>query len=151
MMVNRFYINKEDAELFELARKAVAEAEANAAANPSSKKIKVVIVEPGRFPYKKLIDNSLDSFQAIVSGYIENLFIGRTKKDARVGIVLNEEGKLIGLPFNRTIFNKRNGANDWLAGTVFITAYNGEGDNVSLTDAECDDYIRKFSSLDIYF
>lgn len=135
--------------LLDLARKVVQEAEANAAENPTADKIQVVIVEPGKAPYKKMIKNDIDTFHKIVDGYIENVFIGKTAKDARVGIVLNEEGKLIGLPFNRRIF--KNGVTDDFVGNIFITAYNWEGDNVSLSDAEADHYIQRFQYQEVYF
>lgn len=135
--------------LLDLARKVVQEAETNAAANPTAEEIQVVIVEPGKPPYKKMIRNNIDAFHKIVEGYIENVFIGRTAKDAKVGIVLNEEGKLIGLPFNRRIY--KNGVTDDFMGNFFITAYNWEGDNVSLSDAEADHYIQRFQYQEVYF
>ena len=93
--------NHKTQELIEIAKRVVEEAEANAIQNPTSNEIQIVIVEPDKKPYKAIIDNGLDAFQKIVGGYIENVFIGRTKKGAKVAIVLNEEGKLEGLPFNR--------------------------------------------------
>jgi hypothetical protein len=137
--------NYKNLELIEIARKFVEEAEADAKRNPSSEKLQVVIVEPDKKPYKAIIDNSLEAFNKIVGGYIENLFIGRTQKGAKVGIVLNEEGKLIELPYNRHIVGL-----DILVGTFFITAYNLEGDNISLTDEEAEKFIRAFSPIEIY-
>jgi Domain of unknown function (DUF3846) len=134
--------------LLELAKKYVDEAEANAAANPSSSEILVVVVEPGRKPYKKVIPNELEVFKDIVGGWIENLFIGSTEKGARVGICLNEEGKLIGLPFNRRLVG--NHVSDVIVGSFFITAYNMEGDNVSLTDQEAEAFIRRFKGVEVY-
>lgn len=135
--------------LLEMAKQYLKDAEINTAANPTSQEIQVVIIEPGEKPYKKMIANSLEAFREIIGGHVENLFIGRTAKDARIGIVLNEEGKLIDLPFNRKIINSGN-VSDWLAGTIFITAYNMEGDNVSLNDDECEHFIKKFSSKEVY-
>ncbi|HSW76130.1 MAG TPA: DUF3846 domain-containing protein [Candidatus Saccharimonadales bacterium] len=135
--------------LLEMAKQYLKDAEINTAANPTSQEIQVVIIEPGEKPYKKTIANNLEAFREIVGGYIENLFIGRTAKDARIGIVLNEEGKLIDLPFNKKIITSGN-VSDWLAGTIFITAYNMEGDNVSLNDDECEHFIKKFSSTEVY-
>ena len=135
--------------LLDVARKVVRETEANAAANPSTDEILVVVVEPGKKPYKKVIPNSLDSMKEIVGGWIENVFIGETKMGARVGIVLNEEGKLIGLPANRRIHFQR--GSDTLVGNLFITAYNMQGDNVTLTDAEAEFYIKRFAAQDVYF
>ena len=39
---------------------------------------------------------------------------------------------------------------DILVGTFFITAYNLEGDNISLTNEEVEKYIRAFSPIEIY-
>jgi Domain of unknown function (DUF3846) len=134
-------------ELIDLARKYVSEAQENAAANPASKEIQIVVVEPKKKPYKKIIPNTLEAFQKIVGGYIENITINRTHTGAMIGILLNEEGKLKGLPFNRQI--TYNGFSDILVGTFFITAYNMEGDNVSLTDIDAEKYIKHFEGLEV--
>lgn len=131
--------------LIHLAKQVVQEAEANAKANPTSNHIQVVVVEPMKKPYKKTISNNLDSMREIVGGWIENVFIGETDTGARLGIVLNEEGKLIGLPFNRKITGF-----DILVGTFFITAYNLQGDNVSLTDEQAECFIRQFQPMEVY-
>lgn len=143
-----YFKGADDLELLDLARKIVAEAEENAAANPTSEEIQIVVVEPMKKPYKKKILNALDQMQEIVGGYIENITIERTNTGAMVGITLNEEGKLQGLPFNRRIMGR--GFSDILVGTFFITAYNLEGDNVSLTDKDAEKYIKKFEGLEIY-
>lgn len=132
-------------DLLEIARKTVKEAEKNAEKNPTSDKIQVVVVEPQKKPYKMIIDNELEAFQKIVCGYIENVFIGETDKGARVGLVVNEEGKLQGLPLNRHLVGF-----DMLVGTFFITAYNMQGDNISLSDKEADYYIKRFQRIEVY-
>lgn len=58
-------------------------------------KILVAIKEPGREPYVEHIDNTLEEMQEIVGGYIETFGFAQ---DAC--IVCNEEGKLMGLPYN---------------------------------------------------
>lgn len=136
-------------DLMKMAFKVVQEAEANAKKNPTSEMIQVVIVEPFKKPYKKTIPNTLDAMKEIVDGYIENLFIGRTEKDARVGIVLNEEGKLIDLPFNRRLLGSR-GVIDIIVGTFFITAYNLQGESISLSDEEAEKYIKRFTAVEVY-
>jgi hypothetical protein len=139
---------EELAHLLTLAAQVVDEAEANAAANPTSEEIQIVIVEPMKKPYKKVIPNNLDEMKKIVGGWIENVTIGETPTGARVGIVVNEEGKLIGLPYNRRIIGR--GGSDILVGNFFITAYNLEGDNVSLTDEQADKFIRRFAPMEVY-
>jgi hypothetical protein len=111
--------------------------------------IQVVIVEPFKKPYKKTIPNTLAAMKKIVGGYIENLFIGETETGARLGIVLNEEGKLIDLPFNRKVIGSR-GFLDNVVGTFFITAYNLQGDAISLSDKQAERYIKRFTAMEVY-
>jgi hypothetical protein len=136
-------------ELLQMAFNVVKEAEANAAMNPTNEKIQVVIVEPFKTPYKKTIPNTLDAMKEIVGGYIENVFIGRTEKGARIGAVVNEEGKMINLPVNKKIMG-RNGAADIFVGTFFITAYNLQGEGISLTDEQCETFIKRFTGFEVY-
>ena len=132
-------------ELIEIARKFITEAEIDAKRNPTSDKIQVVVVEPDEKPYKLIIDNELEAFNKIVGGYLEIVPIGRTKKGAKVGVHLNENGKLDELPFNRNLIGF-----DILVGTFFITAFNLQGDYVSLTNEEAEKYIRIFSPIEVY-
>lgn len=132
-------------ELLRLAQQILDEAEENAEANPTSEHIQVVIVEPMKKPYKKTIKNELGKFNDIVGGYIENVFIGHTDTGAKLGVVINEDGIRLDLPFNRRIVGRYN-----LLGNMCITAYNYEGDNVSLTNDQADQLINQFSSTRVY-
>ena len=137
--------NNRTQDLIEIARRYVEEAEADAKRNPTSDKLQIVVVEPEEKPYKLIIDNELEAFNKIVGGYLEIVPIGRTKKGAKVAIHLNEEGKLHELPFNRNLVGF-----DILVGTFFITAFNLEGDYISLTNEEAEKYIRTFTPIEIY-
>jgi hypothetical protein len=139
----------ENEDLLKLALEVVQEAARNAKRNPTSDMIQIVIVEPFKKPYKKIIPNTLAAMRRIVGGHMENIFIGETGTGAKIGAVVNEEGKVINLPFNRRILGKYQQV-DIFVGTFFITAYNMEGDNVSLTDAECERYIKGFTSTEVY-
>lgn len=132
-----------------LAQQIYREAEINAAENPTTPEIQVVIVEPFETPYKAKIENNLDTFNKLVDGYIENIFIGATRKGARVGLIVNEEGKLQSLPFNRRLLG-HNGQYEILVGTIIVTAYNMQGDNISLTDQEAETYIKRFTPVEVY-
>ena len=44
------------------------DAEQNAAVNPTSDSIQIVVVEPNMKPYKKIIPNKLDAMREIVGG-----------------------------------------------------------------------------------
>lgn len=86
-----------------------------------TKKIKVVVVEPGKRPYVKEIENSLKAMQEIVGGYVEVVY----PFDDAVGIMVNEEGKLLSLPLNRALC--ANGVPyDIIFGTFFIFGLNNE-------------------------
>lgn len=128
-----------------MAKKIVDEVLTDALENPTSAIIRVVIVEPMKKPYKKLIPNTLEAFNEIVEGHMESMIIGSTKKGVKIGIVWNEEGEILKLPYNRKILNF-----DTLVGTFFITAYNTQGDNISLTELEADYYIKLFTGLEVY-
>lgn len=136
-------------DLMKMAFEVVKKAEADAEKNPTSDLIQVVIVKPFEKPYKDMIPNTLEAFNKIVGGYIENLFFGQTAKGARLGIVLNEEGKILDLPFNRKILGSK-GLLDVTCGTFFITAYNMKGENISLTDKEAEKWIRRFEGIEVY-
>lgn len=140
--------NRSMEELLEMAKDYVKKAEQNAKMNPKTDTIQVVVVESMKKPYKKTIPNTLDAMQDVVGGYIELVTIGVTHSGGTVAITLNEQGKLDELPFNRRIHGK--GASDVLVGTFFITAFNMQGDNISLNDAECEKYIKRFLSLEVY-
>ena len=61
--------------------------------------ILVVIKKPGEEPYvEPLFDNTLESFQEAVGGYIETVTFA---SDAC--LICNEEGKITGMPLNRAI------------------------------------------------
>jgi hypothetical protein len=131
------------------ALKVVQKAEENQEMNPSSDFIQVVIVEPFKKPYKKTIANNLDAMQAIVNGYIEHVTIGETETGAKITVVVNEEGKLQDLPYNRRIFGT-GGFFDDLVGTFFITSINLVGENVSLSDAQAEKHIKIFKGIEVY-
>ena len=65
-----------------------------------SKKIKVVVLEPGKEARIAEIDNSLESMQHFVGGYSEIYPV-----DEEVCIVCNEEGKINGMELNRAVRN----------------------------------------------
>lgn len=78
-------------------------------------KILAVIKRPGEGAYVDQIDNDLKVFQDLVGGYIEVL---RITED--ILAVINEEGRIIGLPFNHDV------AGYDLHGTIVLVATNGE-------------------------
>jgi hypothetical protein len=82
------------------------------------RQIMVVIKEPGK-PARvdPLFDNTLESFQKAVGGYIECVEFGYGMSAV---LVCNEEGKLRGLPFNVRI-----GFDD-IVGAVVVCGVRGD-------------------------
>lgn len=135
--------------LIRMAMEYVKVAQEDAETNPTSDSIQVVVVEPSKKPYKKIIPNKLESMNALVGGYIEIIRIGYTETGGSIAITLNEEGKLMNLPFNKVVHWL--GGSDVLVGTFFITAFNMQGDNITLSDSECEKIIKKFKGTEVYF
>lgn len=102
-------------------------------------KIQVVVVAPNTQPESRVIDDALEAFQEIVGGYIE---VTRDTKLPGMLIVVNEEGKLLGLPWNRRI--KNGGAIDYIAGTFFVVGI-GEYDFTSLDSGQVAQAIHRFT------
>jgi hypothetical protein len=101
--------------------------------------MRVLIVEPQKEPYEKVIENDLESMQKVVGGMIEGIYL-----EADVVLVDNEEGKLIPLEGNRRV------GRDIIAGTFFICGCNDEGEFVSLTDEQASKYFNRFKEAEKY-
>jgi len=66
-------------------------------------KIKVIYKAPnGKLEYR-VIENDLRSFQQLVQGYIEIVPWGYGRHNEPRLLVVNEEGKCIGMPYNFTL------------------------------------------------
>ena len=71
--------------------------------------VRVIVCRPGETAAIEEIDDSLESMQAVVGGYIEEYQPFHDDNDPRVddvAIYCNEEGKMNGMPPSRTVFWK---------------------------------------------
>lgn len=98
-------------------------------------KIRALIVEPDKEPYEVDLENGLKSRQKIVGGLIEYCYL---LDDDDVALICNEEGKIIGLPFNREI------GHDVICGNFIIVGDDGSGEDLSLTDEQINKYKERF-------
>ncbi|AGL02868.1 DUF3846 domain-containing protein [Desulfoscipio gibsoniae] len=103
------------------------------------KTIKVLMVEPMKEPYPSEVENTLEGLQSAVGGYIETVYL----EDCAV-LVCNEEGKLLGLPGNRSL------GNDIITGTFFVAGSNDDGDFVSLTEDKIRQYSDRFQKPEAF-
>ena len=98
--------------------------------------IRVLVVEPNMLPYEKVIPNRLKDKQELVGGNIEYT---RVDNDESALLICNEEGKILGLPYNRDI------GHDVIAGTFLIVGDDADiGEDRSLTDEQVEKYKDKF-------
>ena len=98
-------------------------------------KLRVLVVEPGKPPAVQEIGGSLESMQRLVGGYIQAVY----PFDDPVALICNEEGKLLGLPMNRTLRDERGVPYDIVCGTFFLAGI-AEDDFASLADRQIEKY-----------
>ena len=99
-------------------------------------KMTVLVVEPEKTPYPQEIGTDLEALQKAVGGYIQAVY----PYDEPVAIIVNEEGKLNGLPLNRALRDDSGSPYDVTAGTMLIVGL-GDEDFCSLTP----ELLRKFT------
>lgn len=118
--------------------------------------INVLVIAPGERPRRASIENTLEAKQSIVGGYIEPVDLD--ERDA-ISCYANEEGKLQGLPLNRSIRRQRDTAAgpageilDIIAGTFLIAGYDPEtGEDISLTDEQAEHYANRFHDPEVVY
>ena len=101
-------------------------------------KIKVLALLPMELPKEIELDNTLEAMQKFVGGLIECITLSDT--GSAVTLVCNDEGKLLGLPLNRPLWD---GA-DVLAGPGFLAGCDNEGNLTSLPQGTMDFYKEKW-------
>ena len=89
--------------------------------------MKVLMVEPGKSPYETEIEGGLESLQAAVGGDIQATY----PYDDLVALICNEEGKYMGLPLNRALYDDEGRMCDIVAGNFLIVGL-GEEDFTDL-------------------
>lgn len=102
-------------------------------------KINIIMLEPGKKAYLKEIDNTLESLQREVKGYIEAIY----PFEEEVCLVCNEEGKMNGMELNRAIYGEHGLIVDIIAGPAFLCGCSGE-DFSSLNEKQVQKYQEMF-------
>ena len=103
-------------------------------------KIKVLVVEPWKRPYAAEIPSGLESLQKMVGGLIQAVY---PFEDA-VALICNDEGKLLGLPFNRPLYDEDGEMYDILVGTFLVVGLT-EDDFGYLPEEMIEKYSEVFS------
>ena len=90
--------------------------------------LSVLKIAPGQHPQQVEIDNDLKALQQAVGGSIGASY----PFEDPVAIVYNDDGKLMGLPLNRALWDEDGLMYDVVAGTFLVVGL-GEEDFVSLS------------------
>ena len=105
----------------------------------------VLLVEPNQHPRPVEIGTELEDLQKAVGGYIEVVY----PFDEPVGLVMNEEGKLDGLPLNRALRDDNGEIYDVVAGSFLVVGLTDE-DFGSLTSDQMKTFEEKFHSPEVF-
>ena len=107
--------------------------------------MRVIIVEPDARPRIADIQSDLESLQAIVGGDIQVVY----PYEDPVGIICNEEGKLLGLPLNRALRDEHGEIYDILSGTFVVPGLT-EDDFGDLTEEQITKYMKQFHNKEMF-
>ncbi len=108
-------------------------------------KIKAIIKQPYCKAYITEIENTLESYQKRVNGYIECVEMPNAEG---IDIILNEEGKINGMQPNIYLPEYE----DCVMGPIVIVGYDNKGRHKGLTDKQISivmDYLNKNHIKDI--
>lgn len=108
--------------------------------------IRAVKVSPNIPAKVKLISPDLTSLQREVGGFIEVIY----PFDDPVGLVCNENGKLDGLPYNRSLRDENGEIYDIIAGDFLIVGLGNE-DFTDLSDELTEKYLGLYSKPEFFF
>ena len=111
----------------------------------TKEQLTVLCVKPGEKPKRIEIESGLDALQRAVGGYIEAVY----PYEDPVALIVNEEGKLNGLPLNRALRDEDNDIYDIVAGTFLVVGL-GESEFESLTPALMEKYEKLFHSPEAF-
>lgn len=102
-------------------------------------KMTVLCVKPGEKPKRIEVEDDLRSLQRAVGGDIEAVY----PYEDPVALIVNEEGKLNGLPLNRALRDEGNEIYDIVAGPFLVVGL-GESEFTSLTPVLMKKYEKLF-------
>lgn len=105
----------------------------------------VLAVMPGKAPERMELDGSLEAMQKFVGGTIQAVY----PFSDPVAIVCNDEGKLLGLGYNRALQDDSGNVYDILCGPFFICGL-GEDNFASLSEKLLQKYTRMFQRPELF-
>ena len=104
--------------------------------------MRIIIAEGGKRPYEAELEHDLKSMRRCVGGNIEVVYEPGGRDAA---MICNDEGKLLGLPWNRALTDDHGVPYDIVCGTFFVAGLK-EDDFASLTEQQIEKYKDKYSN-----
>ena len=99
-------------------------------------KIKALVVSKGELQEKEM-ENTLESLQEIVAGYIESPYISNIFRENDIDIIINEEGKILTLQEEIAVIDKEKAiVIDVLCGNCIFVSHNEQGETIGLNDEQ---------------
>lgn len=112
---------------------------------PLRNTMNVLLVSPGAYPKAVSIGTELEDMQAAVGGDIEVTY----PFEDEVGLVMNEEGKLNGMPLNRALRTEDGDVYDIVAGDFLVVGLT-EDDFGSLTPEQMNKFEKLFHQPEMF-
>ena len=100
--------------------------------------IDILVIQPGEAPQRESVKDELSTYQEMVGGYIEPITLGD------ICILVNEEGKMNGLPPNRRL------GGDILVGPMVLCGFTRDGEFASLTAPQMEKYEKLFAATETF-
>ncbi len=111
----------------------------------STSEMTVLVVHPEKRPEIITLRNELSVLQDAVGGMIQVVY---PFQDV-IGLIMNEEGKLLGLPLNRALRTEDGEIYDIIAGTFLVVGLT-EDDFCSLSSESQEKYSRLFQTPEMF-
>ena len=112
---------------------------------PAVDTMTVLLVEPEKYPRPVEIGTELSDLQEAVGGYIEVVY----PFDEPVGLIMNEEGKLEGLPLNRALRDDEGQIYDVVAGSFLVVGLTEESFG-SLSPDQMQKFDQQFHQPEVF-
>lgn len=105
----------------------------------------VLAMMPGKAPERVELDGTLESMQEFVGGTIQAVY----PFDDPVAIVCNDEGKLMGMEYNRALRDENGNIYDILCGPCFLCGL-AEESFTSLPEELLEKYRQRFQHPELF-
>ena len=103
----------------------------------------IIVCEVGKAPEVRETSLGLKTMQELVGGLIQVIAL-----EEGVDAICNAEGRLQGLPFNRTLVDS--GGQEWdILGDLFLAGLNEEGETIGLTDEQVEKWLPRLSLREV--